>query len=318
MKTGHSHIALLLSLASALTMSGEEHYHVAPIELKAGTVMTDSVEAGAQQWSFHCRVELPKSSAGPCWEIVVKGDNGGQTGIKLERKGLKSADFDYEPALEITLSTDGAEKKLTIDRGIDPSLDGWSVVLERVLGADSIDCRVGQRMPLETFRIALPEGPVVLSLEAFTALGLSRMSLLSDHVLADRAPVRFETVEDIDAYLSESSDAVERKWCYLDRDTDQRVLNLGGDYKLATIKRQDGAYDLVYIEGARVNGVNWKPMMIKGRLKPTPFVNHFDLVWYDAYGREVDTDTSADIIDTSILKLNFPLQGGVVRFRSMP
>ncbi|MCM1517926.1 MAG: hypothetical protein NC117_04720 [Pseudoflavonifractor sp.] len=113
------------------------------------------------------------------------------------------------------------------------------------------------------------------------------------------------TQEDIAVRLASSSDPVEGYWRYLDRETDDTVLRLGGDYRLALLRDGDG-YVMVYIDGARVNDAAWSPGMVKGRLRATPFVNHFDLTWYDSLLMPMDSETHATF-DGSVLTLEFPL-----------
>lgn len=300
-------------------MSAAERYHVVPVTLKSGTIVSDTVPAGSGQWFFHCRVELPRTAHNPRWNIVVGSHLGMNRTITLERKGMKVADSDYEPALTVLLSGEGGndEKRFIIDRGIDPMVDGWSLVLEKVSGRDSVECRVGQRTQVLDFMLPVDDAEITISLVPHTEVGLSRMSLVSEPA-AVAGTVRFGTVEELERYLKESEDPAECQWRYLDRDTDQRLLNIGGDYRLATVRREDGGYDIVYLGGARVNSRFWNPLMIKGCLTPTPFAGHYDLLWYDAYGHAVDKDTNAMMETGAILTLNFPLQGGTVRFALCP
>lgn len=305
-------LAAAVFLAAASLMQGAERYYAPPLKMKAGTVLTDSVTAGCVQWTFHCRVEPPRTAHNPRWRIRL----GDSLTLSLERKGLKATASDYDPSLEIVLKGPAAEKNFILDRGFDPTADGWSVVVEKTAGSDSIMCRIGQRSTMLDFMVADFGSPAEISLEAGTDIGLSRMSLICEPP-AECGKVAFETADSLESYLSASVDPLECHWRYLDRDTDQRLLNLGGDYRLATVSRGDGGYDIVYLGGARVNSSFWKPLMIKGRLMPTRFAGHFDLVWYDAYGKPVDIATNATIESEAIMRLDFPLQGGTVRFAAL-
>lgn len=305
-------VAVLSAVAS---VSASERYHVVPVALKSGTIVSDTVPAGSGHWTFHCRVNPPRAAYCPRWSVIVSDQVGTCGTITLERKGMKAADSDYEPAVNVMLTDrDGNEaKRFVIDRGIDPSTDGWSLVLEKFSGRDSIGCRIGQRSAMLDFMLSPCEGAVSISLVPENEVGLSRMSLICGPAAGCR-PAKFGSVEELESYLTMSEDPAECQWRYLDRDTDQRLLNIGGDYRLATVSRENGEYDIIYLGGARVNGSFWKPLMIKGRLIPTPFRGHYDLEWYDAYGQSVNKDASATIEAGTILTLNFPLQGGTVRF----
>lgn len=113
------------------------------------------------------------------------------------------------------------------------------------------------------------------------------------------------TADGIARYLASSTDALEGYWRYLDRDMDEQCLRLGGDYRLAVVRDGDG-YLLLYVDGARVNDVAWHPGMIKGRLVPTPFVNSYDLVWYDSLRESMGRECHASV-GGSVMTLEFPL-----------
>ncbi len=59
-------------------------------------------------------------------------------------------------------------------------------------------------------------------------------------------------------------------------------------------------------------------MMLKGRLKPTIFVGHYDLEWIDSTFAPIDRDIHATITDGAILTLSFPLLKTTLRFSRMP
>lgn len=104
-------------------------------------------------------------------------------------------------------------------------------------------------------------------------------------------------------------------WEYLDRDTDNVRARSGGRYRVAVVPaRGSEGFDIVYLGGAEVNPSAWRPGMIKGRLRPTPFAGHFDLMWVDSSLTPLRDDTHASL-DTSnaILTLSFPLLNSSLR-----
>jgi hypothetical protein len=101
-------------------------------------------------------------------------------------------------------------------------------------------------------------------------------------------------------------------WSYLDRNNDAKYAIVGGRYRIALVKDNDD-YLLIYLSGAQTNQINWAEGMIKGRLRPTIFHNHYDLIWYDSMFDIIDTDAYATIVD-SILTLEFPLYKTQIRF----
>lgn len=104
-------------------------------------------------------------------------------------------------------------------------------------------------------------------------------------------------------------------WEYLDRDTDNVRARSGGRYRVAVVPSRGGeGYDIVYLGGAEVNPSAWRPGMIKGRLRPTPFAGHFDLMWVDSSLTPLREDIHASLDSSNaILTLSFPLLNSSLR-----
>lgn len=120
------------------------------------------------------------------------------------------------------------------------------------------------------------------------------------------------TADSLLSHIQNADDGIVGIWGYLDRDNNSDKARLGGRYKLAIVKSGVG-YDLIYLSDAVTNQSQWKSGMIKGRLVPTIFENHYDLVWYDSMFEVIDTDAYADIEDKSVLSLQFPLYETTIR-----
>ncbi len=116
--------------------------------------------------------------------------------------------------------------------------------------------------------------------------------------------------------IGRSEDMLEAYWTYLDRDMRPEASLPGGAYTLATVSDGRGGYDIVYIEGADYGRDRWTKGRVKGHIRPSGFINHYDLVWYDAAGREISGEVSADVeLGGAVLRLNFPLYSASIRFR---
>jgi len=124
------------------------------------------------------------------------------------------------------------------------------------------------------------------------------------------------TLKELDEHFANSNNPLEGYWRYLDRDMEDQWLRLGGRYTLALVKEQD-AYDLIYIEGAQVNKRNWKIGMLKGKLKPTLFVDNFEAEWIDATMEMIDKDVQANLENGVILTFKFPVFKSQVRFQKV-
>lgn len=125
------------------------------------------------------------------------------------------------------------------------------------------------------------------------------------------------TADKLTEYLSQSEDEIEGYWRYLDRENDPAYARPGGRYLLALVGNGDG-YDIIYVDGAETRRDQWMPMMVKGRLKPTVFIDHYDLEWTDATFETIDRDIHASVTDKTILTLSFPLLKTTLRFSKMP
>lgn len=104
-------------------------------------------------------------------------------------------------------------------------------------------------------------------------------------------------------------------WKALDRDTDSKYALAGGRYTLAIVPVQDtNEFDILYLSGAEVNTSTWKTGMKKGKLIPTAFKNHYDLIWYDSALEPIEYDATASVDQEIILSLSFPLLKSTLRF----
>lgn len=135
------------------------------------------------------------------------------------------------------------------------------------------------------------------------------------------------TPESLQRRFTSAHDPVEGYWTYFDRSNDPMYARLGGQYTLAVVRndsipsadRAGASYDIVYISGAKTLGHYWKPMMLKGRLRPTIFQGHYDLEWTDSTFDTITEDIHAILdSDDALLTLAFPLLKTTIRFSKAP
>lgn len=128
-------------------------------------------------------------------------------------------------------------------------------------------------------------------------------------------PSRYEMSRDrLGAYMAESSDMTEGLWEFMDSDIGVEGTMVTAPLRIATLRDGDG-YVIVYLSGYDTHGV-WRAMDIKGRLTPTPFIRDYDLQWYCADGKILDSQVHATLDESgSILTLNLGSQPMTVRFR---
>lgn len=129
------------------------------------------------------------------------------------------------------------------------------------------------------------------------------------------------TYETVVGYLAERRgvDAAEGVWKYFDRNNNPDKGVVGGKYVIATVRNSEGGYDVIYLDGARTGRDRWREGMLKGRLSPTIFKGHFDLVWYDALMDSVSEEANATVQqDGALLEVAFPVYETTFRFSRIP
>lgn len=314
-------IKLLLSFASlsicthfatVAEIPVREIYASTPYQIETGLIASDSLPQLFSDCRYHLRIDIPPRSRHASWEVTLDYNDRTYSVITLSRTGSATEDPDYGIPIEVVFSSYSSDSlllnriKQEVIRDIDPSVDGWSLTLTSLAGEDYLTCGIGQKSPLVSFPVKKDSLCRISSTNLTAGLKLARLSLFvseSDDIMTTSV----SSVAELADAINNSDDTGQGYWRYLDRDTDPTTVGLGGDYRLATLRRPDGTIEIIYLSGARHNKGFWKPLMLKGLMIPTIFTNHYDLIWYDAFGSRISDETSADIIDGSIIRLNFPL-----------
>jgi len=121
------------------------------------------------------------------------------------------------------------------------------------------------------------------------------------------------TYAHIDSILQQANNPIVGYWTYLDRNMNESLLRLGGRYTIAIIENSPGKYDIVYMTGASAHAVYWKPMMLKGVLTATPFVDQYDIQWYGSNKKPL-VDEGYATLENNILTIHLPVHDTIVRF----
>lgn len=134
----------------------------------------------------------------------------------------------------------------------------------------------------------------------------------------DKEYTSFYSLDQLDEYLSASTDSIEGYWTYLDRDIDAPNTILGGYYTLATVRNGD-SYDIIYVSGADKYSYLWEPLQVKGHLYRTIFTDNFDLVWTNSQRTQtLDRDVYVTFEQNALMTAHFPLYKSEVRFSRKP
>lgn len=140
-------------------------------------------------------------------------------------------------------------------------------------------------------------------------------TLVSD---SDNERNRLPFIKDkIDEYLSQSTDMMEGYWTIYDRDLEESLLKMGGQYVMACIKNGDD-YIFLYLDGAVVNQNAWTPGDEKIVLHPTPFRGLYDVEWTDSMKEKLKYEIRAQRGEGETLLFQFPYQSSKLRLRRMP
>lgn len=114
-----------------------------------------------------------------------------------------------------------------------------------------------------------------------------------------------------------SDDELEGYWTLFDRELDESLLKLGGNYTLLCVK-DDDKYKFYYIEGAKVNSKGWEEGDLKAVLTPTVFQGIYDVEWIDAMKEPMKKDIKAQHGEGNTLQFQFPYQTSSFRLRKLP
>lgn len=153
--------------------------------------------------------------------------------------------------------------------------------------------------------------PTTISLNGPLVTAVKRARILRDECKAtpaEASPARlaaFESLEDLYTYLRSSADPREGLWRHYDFKTSPLKATLQSTYTLATVYNPDtDGYDIVYIHGAE--SPVWSPLDIKGRMKPSPVPEMYDLEWITADCESISHHSWATLDADSILTFAFP------------
>lgn len=286
----------LLSLILALAISLSVPARTEPARLDAGSTGIGPLPVaalrlaviaslapeheGEARWSIEC-ANLRVSISVPDRRHAVE-QYGARARVAVSDRGIEVA------SAEVECDDAYATLKIICDGGQARVLAGFAEAAEVASGLPLILGGAGEEAAVEA------QQPMLCR----------RLSLLS---LDCEAP-RICPVEDF-----KPADPYEGYWAYLDRDIDPDAAAPGGKYTLATVRRPEGGYWIVYIDGDDSGA--WRPMMVKGLMQPTIFAGHFDMQWLDSRGVWLADDNTAQISpDRSTLTLRFPLYRSQLRF----
>ncbi|MCH5225886.1 MAG: hypothetical protein J1D77_07780 [Muribaculaceae bacterium] len=266
----------------------------------------------SKKYPYYTGKRLMAKIGNPHWGFFLTGS---QDTVIITAKGTeKLTALETMAALELTIYELSKKLKdqITLSEGLNP-YDGdnqWDISVD----AGLMHIRGGDRnMPM------IYETEFDGEVTGFGFLTGWGGKLLVSDIDLQLPNLRFSDFEGFDtdsynAYLSESEDDMEGYWSLFDRDIEESLIKLGGDYRFACIKDGDN-YVFLYLEGAGVNSSKWLPGQPKIILTPSPFSDIFEVEWIDAMKESMDSDIKAQRGEGDTLLIQFPYQNSKIRLR---
>ena len=270
----------------------------------------------SKKYKYISRKKKEVKVSNPSWGIIMTGL---KDTVLIEVKPCeKITAIETQPALQITaynLSSNLKEIKTITDNINYFSGDNLFVVTceDGKISFDGGSTHISSLLKVN--------GPKEISGYGFFA-GWGGKILVSDinvEITSSFQPFtnRAEDFDSINDYLAETQDEMEGLWVVFDRELEENLIKLGGDYSLICLKENDG-YSLYYLEGAKVNSENWRKGDLKAKLLSTPFPDIYNVVWYDAMKQTLSKDIQAQTGDGNTLTIQFPYQSSKLRLRKVP
>lgn len=287
-------------------------------------------------------IEIRASVTKPSEKATIRSNGfaavmSGSDGSSIEAWLIPTAD-DYDPisrkrqaAFMLILRRPGVSDSVLVSKTISgcvASADGFNTLGMEIDSGRNLTVYAGDRKPEDIATVQdVTLRPVATGMKS---RGTTAVELIVTETVPDPAAALStgKTPPEIAGIFNwRQPEGPEGIWHFLDRDTDNRSIRLGGEYTIAIVADEEPtpgnnapkSYTLIYFDGARVENGSWKPSMKKGRLTATSFQNHYNLSWITADMQYLDTECNARLSDDkSIISFNFPIYGSTVRFSRQP
>ncbi|MCH5218275.1 MAG: LysE family translocator [Muribaculaceae bacterium] len=282
---------------------------------------------GAEFLEFRCKVKCRRPSTP--WGFRLVGTDGSEASITLTASETPGDGISSAAALDVraispcdTAPALLSERSNIVGRlkdglqGVDPS--GATNFYKLVVYRDLLTLFGGLHTPKRLLQLELPDGfradsvGFFLPREAQVELDELRLStgnfgpamtMWTDRML-------------LEEYLDNSRDPMEGYVAILDRNMEENLLRMGGDYRMAIVRETDG-YDLVYLSGAKVNAERWQPGARKAHLSPSGVSGVWNVEWIDAMGATLSHELKAQSDLNGTLTIQFPYQNSQLRLQRL-
>lgn len=291
--------------------------------------------------------QLPYKSSSPEWRTLLVSSSNDTLNLIINTEEIPDP-ISSSLATKISLITSGSSTPLlsaTVRDGLDcfSGNNSWQLSASQ----HHIALHAGNRMLNPICEIPNP----LSDCKAFgfaaapgAALRITDISITSGKHPGMTIHPLWSNQNHLQHYLSASNNELEGYYTVFDRNLEESQIILGGNYLIAIVEDNnpyDGTDDkyfnsfqknqlkdsatenqqiylLLYISGAQKNSANWKPGMIKGTIKTTPFKGIYDITWYDVDGKPLFKDLKVQEGEGNTLSIQFPYQSSMLRLRKLP
>lgn len=277
-----------------------------------------------QNWSnieLRCKILDIKSEKLAGWNVLFYGSDNANCLAKISVTSLSSLlDEEFsEPKIEISVekfstkssvrtTTSSLFKSDVLNRRLEGNK--LSIALNQI-GDGNFEIWCGDKQLTNLGVVAIDSEVRKIEVKATAKVELQSVNIKSkNQPIIDKCDIDEQSLR---AYFSSSTDSNEGIYEYLDSDINTTQSRLGGFYRLAIIKSDGGGYDVIYLSGAQENSRNWSSGMVKGKLSPTIFQNHYNMTWIDSEMEDDMTELSAEL-DGTMIVAHFPKERAVIRF----
>lgn len=269
-----------------------------------------------KRYNYQTRSGKIETISNPHWGFFLAGES--DTLVFIIKRAEEFEGYESKSCLEMVLYDMKREKKETIK--IKDCINPHTGDNLWILSADQkgIEILAGEKdlNPVFTYPVITEK----LKLFGFLAgwgdkLKISDISLEYEEILTEEETER-KSLDEIIETISESDDEMEGYWILFDRDLEETLLKLGGDYRMVSIREGD-SYLFLYLEGAGVNSRGWQPGDIKAIMTPTAFTGIYDVEWMDSQKKPLIKEIRAQRGEGKTLLITFPYQNSSIRLRKV-
>ncbi len=297
---------------------------VAPASDYAVTFRVDNLHGHpSRRYHYKDSSDNTRQRRRPPWAFFIEDSQGKCCWVTINKNETADDALSSSSATTVSVSQDDLEHPLAEKFIKERELPFAGETLWRIeMASGRMQIIAGDRAPVSI--VELPVNLAAIHSFGFAVapggeIMVSDISYLPSEGLTDDQGTCRDTFTEEELFqlkqrLDDSEDPLEGIWVIFDRTLDESLLKLGGDYKLAIVKNHD-RYDIIYLEGARVNGNAWKPGMTKGHLLPTPFDGLYNLRWKDSEGKVLSNSITAQSGEGNTLLLQFPYHSSTIRLR---